>query len=101
MNGDYASAHADAVTDQGLDPFIALLTFIGAEFDTYNTGGWNMVTYWQATDTQYIGIGAGCIVAYDGDYRTPCTQSPDPYAEPIRCACRACSDQEGTILAEY
>ena len=94
MTGDYASAHAEAVTDQGLDPFNALLTFIGAEFDTYNTGGWNMVTYWQATDTQYVGIGAGCIVAYDGDYRTPCNGSMD-------CACRACSGQEGTVLAEY
>ena len=94
MTSDYASRHADAVTDQGLDPFIALLTFIGAEFDTYNTGGWTMVTYWQATDTQYVGIGAGCIVAYDGDYRTPCSDS-------LGCACRACSGQEGTVLAEY
>ena len=101
MNSDYTTRHADAVTDQGLDPFIALLTFIGAEFETYNTGGWTMVTYWQATDSQYIGIGAGCIVAYDGDYRTPCVQSPDPYAEPIRCACLGCSDQQGTLLAEY
>jgi hypothetical protein len=94
MTSDYASAHNEAVKDQGLEPFIALLTFIGAEFDTLNTGGWCMVTYWQATDTQYIGIGAGCIVAYDGDYRTPCTDSTG-------CACLACSDSQGTVLAEY
>lgn len=101
MTRDYASAHADAITRQGLDPFIALLDFIGAEYDTYNTGGWNMVTYWQATETQYVGIGAGCIVAYDGDYRTPCVQPLDPYAEPIACPCRVCCDQEGTVLAEF
>jgi len=96
---DYRLACLETTTEQGLDPFIALLDVLGVDYEVTAGGGFGVTLRASLGDEGHLVMGYGIMEKHSVSYYDPCVFNP--YDDEPMCECKYCVDSGGIVITTY